>query len=53
MNAYGSRQFNLGQLDMIIIEHQFFFFPNITKDELNSTRKEKKKKSPAQKVGYN
>lgn len=45
MNAYGSRQFNLGQLDMIIIEHHFFFFSNITKDELNSTRKEKKKSS--------
>lgn len=34
MNAYGSGQFNLGQLDMIIIEHNFFFY--ITIDELNS-----------------
>lgn len=33
MNAYESGQFNLGQLDMTIIEHHFFF--NITKDDLN------------------
>lgn len=34
MDAYRSGQFNLDQLDMIIIEHEFFY---ITKDRLNST----------------
>lgn len=34
MDAYRSGQFNLDQLDMIIIEHDFFY---ITKDGLNST----------------
>jgi hypothetical protein len=26
MDAYGSGQFNLNQLDMIIIEHDFFLY---------------------------
>ena len=48
MNAYGSRQFNLGQLDMIIIEHQFFFF-SLTSPKMNSIQhgREKKKKKPS------
>lgn len=45
MNAYGSGQFNLGQLDMIIIEHHFFY---ITKDELNLTWEKKKREKPTQ-----
>lgn len=41
MDAYGLGQFNLSQLDMIIIEHDFFY---ITKDGLNSTCRWEKKK---------
>ena len=45
MNAYGSRQFNLGQLDMIIIEHHFFFF--LTSPKMNSIQHGRKKKKPS------
>ena len=47
MNAYGSRQFNLGQLDMIIIEHQFFFFFFLTSPKMNSIQHGRKKKKPS------
>lgn len=45
MNAYGLGQFNSGQLDMIIIEQQFFF--SFTSPKMNSIQHEEKRKKPS------